>query len=147
MCALATLARQDLTVPQAVHRVSKAPTRPILDPLSAPGVGKENSLRSLVLFQMSALATLARQDPTGLQRAHPVLLAPTRPGLGRFRAHSAQQASFLQWQVHLRMCALAMLEPQDWTGQKNVRGVFSAPTKQNLDLRRAPSVKQENRLQ
>ena len=96
---------------------------------------------------MSALATLARLDPTVLQRAHPVLLAPTRPGLGRFRAHSAQQASFLQWQVHLRMCALATLEQQDWMGQKNARGVFSAPTRQNLDLRRAPSVKQENRLQ
>jgi len=45
MCVLATLARQDLTESQIVHRVSKAPTRPILDLLCAPGVAQENSLQ------------------------------------------------------------------------------------------------------
>ena len=44
------------------------------------------------------------------------------------------------------MCALATLEQQDWMGQENVRGVFSEPTRQNLDLRRAQGVEQGNPL-
>ena len=45
MCALATLAQQDLTVPQTVHRVFLGPTRQILDLLRAQGAGQESSLQ------------------------------------------------------------------------------------------------------
>ena len=44
------------------------------------------------------------------------------------------------------MCALATLAQQDWMGLERVHCVFLGPTRQILDLLRAPGVGKENSL-
>ena len=96
---------------------------------------------------MCVLATLDLRDRTELEHVWLVPLEPTRQILDLLRAQGVGQESSLQWQVLLRMCALATLEQLDLTALKRVLCVTLENTRQMWDLLCAQGVGRESSLQ
>ena len=95
---------------------------------------------------MYAVAMLDRQDQTGSAPVNLVLSARTRRMQGRLRAQGARSENSPTSQALFRMCALAMLEQLDPTGQERVNRVEWEHTRLNLDLMHVLYAKLENFL-
>ena len=93
---------------------------------------------------MYAVAMLDRQDRTGPAPVRLVLSARTRRVRGRLRAQGARSENSPTSQALFRMCALAMLERLDPTGQERVNRVEWELSRPNLDLMHVLYAKLEN---